>query len=119
MTAYWEKRVLDSVFRGETFTVDNTYVGLAVSGADSNPYVELVQSDYARKGVTWSPAEDDGTIRSANQIMWSPTTNWGTIPYVFLSDVAQGGEMLLVTSLGVNSGAGSKIVIEIGDLYVT
>ena len=119
-TAYWETRVLDAVFNGVAFSVDRTYVGLAVNNTEVYPveYIELIHSDYSRREVEWSLAED-GAIHNTNRIVWSPTTNWGTIPTIFISDVAQGGEMLFTAGISVNSGAGSKIVIEVGDLTVT
>lgn len=121
MSVIWEQRVLDAVFNGVTFRIENAYVGLATYNDVASPpqYYELPHSDYSRKAIEWGPAADDGSITNTNQMIWSPTTNWGTIPYVFLSDVAQGGIMYLIASLGVNSGAGSKLIIEPGTLTVT
>ena len=113
-TAYWEKRVLNSVFHNVPFTVDIVYVGLAISG------VELPHTDYNRKAVTWAAADETGRMGSASEIIWAPTTNWGTITSAFLADAAQGGNWLFTTSIGyVNTGAGSKIVVDLDSLYLT
>ena len=117
-TDYYVKRVLDAVFNGVPFTVGIAYVGLGVaSGTDT---VELTFSDYSRKPVVWNPALDDGSINTAQQIVWSPTSNWGTVTRAFLSDSSQGGNMLFTTGIGnVTVGAGSKVYVDPGDLYVT
>lgn len=116
MTEYWENRVLDSVFHGVDFEISTAYVGLATQNGAMT--YELTHSDYSRKLIEWNVVAG-GAITNSNQIMWSPTTNWGTIPVAFIADTAQGGTMVLIGSLGVNSGAGSKIVIEPGALSVT
>lgn len=117
---YWEERILDSVFHGVPFRVETSYVGLATVNQESTPYTyhELTTSDYNRKRIEWA-AVSDGAIKNSNQIVWLPTTNWGTVPHAFLSDVAQGGSMLIVGGISLNTGAGSKIIIEPGSLTVT
>lgn len=117
-TDYYVKRVLDSVFNGVPFTVGVAYVGLGVSDGGTG-IVELTFSDYSRKPVVWNAAVD-GSIDSAQQIVWSPTSNWGTVTRAFLSDSSQGGNTLFTTSIGnVTVGAGSKVYVDPGDLYVT
>jgi len=122
-TTYWEKRVLDSVFRNvNPFTVDIAYVGLAVINGEAEPieYVELQHADYSRKPVTWAAADATGRMNNADDIIWAPTTNWGTVTIAFLADAAQGGNWLFTTGIGyVNTGAGSKIVVDVDSLYVT
>lgn len=122
-TAYWEKRVLDSVFRNvNPFTVDIAYVGLAVIHTEAEPveYVELPHSDYTRKAIEWTAADETGRMGSADEIIWSPTTNWGTVTIAFIADAMQGGNWLFTTSIGyVNTGAGSKIVVDVDSLYLT
>lgn len=116
----WEGRLLDSVFHGVPFRVENAYIGLATVNQESTPYTyyELTTSDYNRKRIEWNTASG-GAITNSNQIVWTPTTNWGTVPSAFLSDVAQGGTMLLVGSISLNTGAGSQIILEPGALTVT
>jgi len=117
---YWEGRILDSVFHGVPFRVENAYIGLATANGEAEPptYFELTTSDYNRKRIEWNTASG-GAITNSNQIVWTPTTNWGTVPYAFLSDVAQGGDMLIVGSISLNTGAGSQIILEPGALTVT
>ena len=120
-TAYWEKRVFDAVFHGVSFTVAQAYVGLGVT--DLGPpvvYYELTVSDYRRQPVVWGAALEDGSIASAQQVTWTPTSSWGTVTAAFLFDAAQGGNRLLETTIGtVPMGSGSQIYIDPGSLTVT
>ena len=117
-TDYYVKRVLDAVFNGVPFTVGIAYVGLGVSDGGTG-VVELTFSDYSRKPVVWNAALDDGSINTAQQIVWSPSSSWGTVTKAFLSDSSQGGNMLFTASIGISVGAGSKVYVDPGDLYVT
>jgi hypothetical protein len=117
-TDYYVRRVLDAVFNGVPFSVGTAYVGLGVSDG-SGGIVELTYSDYSRKPVVWNTAID-GSIDSAQQIVWTATSSWGTVTQAFLSDAAQGGNMLFTTSIGnVTVGSGSQVYVDPGDLYVT
>jgi hypothetical protein len=117
-TDYYVKRVLDAVFNGVPFTVGQTYVGLGVDDG-SGGVSELTYSDYSRQPVVWNAALDDGSINTAQQVVWSPTSSWGTVTRAFLSDSSQGGNVLFIDGISVTAGAGSKIIIDPGDLYVT
>lgn len=118
-TDYYVQRVLDAVFNGIPFTVGTAYVGLGVSDG-SGGIVELTYSDYSRKPVVWNPAQGDGSINTAQQIVWTATSSWGTVTQAFLSDSAQGGNMLFTASIGnVTVGSGSKVYVDPGYLYVT
>lgn len=118
-TDYYVKRVLDAVFNGVPFSVGQAYVGLGVSDGGSG-VVELTFSDYSRRPVVWNAALDDGSINTAEQVAWNATSNWGTVTRAFLSDSAQGGNMLFTASIGtVTVGSGSTIYVDPGYLYVT
>jgi hypothetical protein len=116
-TEYWERRVLDAVFHGVEFRVTQAYVGLGATDGQGG-IVELTAGDYNRKTIPWSPVTDD-SISTAQQVMWSPSSSWGTITRAFISDSAQGGNVLFETTVSITVGSGSKIIIDPGDMTVT
>jgi hypothetical protein len=125
MTDYLENKVIDWLFRGQSFTPPATiYVSLHTSAcSDSSTGTEVSGGSYARVGVTanttnWANTQNSGTgastgtsgtTRNKTAITFpAPTANWGTITHFGLWDASSGGNMLfcaaLTQSKTVNNG---------------
>lgn len=124
---YLENKIIDWMFRGQTFTPPSTlYFGLLTVNTDDDgsPLTEVSGGSYARVAVTASLANFAGTQSAGSTTASSgtsgttsnngaitfpaPTANWGTVVGVFIADASSGGNMLmygsLTTSKTVNSG---------------
>lgn len=124
---YLENKLIDFVFRGQTFTPPTTiYVALFTTSDNDagSTRVEVTGGGYARYAVTSSLANwagtqaalstvasngTSGTTSNNNVITFpSPTANWGTIQGIGLFDAVTGGNELfygaLTTPKAVNNG---------------
>lgn len=123
---YLESKLLDFVFRGQTFTqLNNVYVGLyTVAPSDAGGGTEVSGGSYARVAVSgtlvnWSgtgtnvgtgvSSGSNGTIGNINAITFpSPTGNWGTVTNFGLFDASTTGNLLywaaLTTPKTINNG---------------
>lgn len=122
-TDYLEKKILDHVLRGTTYTAPSgIYVGLYTSAtADDGTGTECSGTGYARLGPysTSSPgfsAATLGTGQTSNQGDWTWSVaggSWGTITHAAILDAASGGNMLyhgpLNASKTISSGDQFKI----------
>lgn len=129
MSDYLENKLIDFVFRGQTYTPPtNTYIGLLTSAPnDANTgsnVVEVSGGSYARVAVgatllNWSGTQSNtantastgtsGTTYNINPIAFpSPTGNWGVITAFGMFDASSGGNLLfygnLTTAKTVNNG---------------
>lgn len=140
MTDYLENKVVDWLFRGQTFTPPATiYVGLQTSAcSDSSAGTEVTGGSYARVAVTsslanWAGTQSAGsttassgtggqTSNNAAITLPAPTANWGTVVSFGLYDAPTGGNMLICQTLTapktVNNGDAAP-AFAIGALTVT
>jgi hypothetical protein len=128
MTDYLENKLIDWLFRGQTYTPPATpYVGLltaAPSDTGGGTEVSTSATNYARVGVAASLANwagtsvntggsvssgTNGTTSNVSAITFGvPSAAWGTITHVGIYDAASGGNLLayaaLTASKTVNNG---------------
>lgn len=126
LTDYLENKLVDHIFRGQTFTAPATlYVSLHTSAcSDSSAGTEVSGGSYARVAVTsslanWAGTQSAGsttassgtggqTSNNAAITFPAPTANWGTITHFGINDASTSGNMLicqaLTTSKSVNNG---------------
>lgn len=126
MTDYLENKVIDWLFRGQTFTPPTTlYVSLRTSAcSDSATGTEVSGGSYARIGVVASLANFAGTQSAGSTVASSgtggttsnngtitfaaPTANWGVVTHVGIEDALSAGNQLfciaLTTSKTINNG---------------
>ncbi|MDP2808653.1 MAG: hypothetical protein Q8O34_00725 [Rhodocyclaceae bacterium] len=125
-TDYLENKLIDHVFRGQTYTPPATlYVGLFTSApTDAGGGVEVTGGDYARVGVAASLANWAGTQAAGSTTASSgtggttsnnvaitfpaPTAPWGNVVAFGLFDALTGGNPLvgsaLTTPKTINNG---------------
>ena len=123
---YLENKIIDWLFRGQTFTPPATlYVALfKVAPSDTGGGTEVTGGSYARVGVTSSLANWAGTQSAGSTVASSgtggttsnnaaitfpaPTANWGSIVAFGIFDAATGGNLLIYGTLNtaktVNNG---------------
>lgn len=127
MSDYLENKLVDFLFRGQTFTPPATlYVALFTTGDNDagSARVEVSGGSYARVAVPSSMANwagtqgagttvasngSSGTTSNNNAITFpAPTANWGSIVGLGIFDAATGGNEweygALTTPKTVNSG---------------
>ncbi len=140
MTDYLENKVVDWLFRGQTFTPPATiYVALYTASCnDAGGGTEVTGGSYARVGVAsslanWAGTQSAGsttastgtggqTSNNAAVTFPAPTANWGVVTHFALLDASTAGNMLicqaLTASKTINSGD-SAPSFAIGALTVT
>jgi hypothetical protein len=126
MSDYLENKLVDHIFRAQSFTAPtNLYVALLTAApSDSGGGTEVSGGSYARAAVTCSLANWAGTQSAGSTTASSgtggatsnngaitfptPTAGWGTITHFGIYDASSGGNLLfhgaLTTSKTVNSG---------------
>jgi hypothetical protein len=126
MSDYLENKLLDTLLRGQSYTMPTTvYAALATStGSDTACGTEVSGGSYARVSVTsslsnWAGTQSagsttassgtGGTTSNNNSITFpSPTANWGTVTEVCVFDASSAGNLLfrtaLTTSKTINNG---------------
>lgn len=126
ITDYLENKIIDWLFRAQTFTPPATlHVSLHTAAcSDSSNGTEVSGGSYARVAVTsslanWAGTQSSGsttassgtggTTSNNNAITFpSPTANWGVITHFGVFDASSGGNLLLcqalTTSKTVNNG---------------
>lgn len=123
---YLENKIIDWLFRGQTFTPPATlYVALfTVAPSDTGGGTEVTGGAYARVAVTSSLANWAGTQAAASTVASSgtggttsnnaaitfpaPTANWGSIVAFGIFDAVTAGNLLVYGTLSaaktVNNG---------------
>ncbi len=126
MTDYLENKIVDWLFRAQTFTPPtDLYIGLNTAAcSDSSTGTEVTGGSYARvtvaanmtqwagtqsAGSTTASSGTGGTTSNNNAITFpAPTANWGTVTHFGLFDATSGGNQLfcaaLTTSKTINNG---------------
>ncbi|ARO88160.1 hypothetical protein EBAPG3_010440 [Nitrosospira lacus] len=126
LSDYLENKIIDYVFRGQTFTAPTTtYFALATtSGNDAGCGTEVSGGSYTRVAVTssmanWAGTQSAGsttassgtggtTSNNATITFPAPTASWGTVVEYCVFDASTAGNLLfraaLTTSKTVNNG---------------
>jgi hypothetical protein len=127
MSDYLENKIIDFVFRGQTFTPPATLYIALFTTADNDAgsaRVEVSGGSYARVPVTssltnWAGTQGAGTTVASSGTSGTtsnngaitfaaPTANWGTVQGMGIFDALTGGNELwygaLATPKTVNSG---------------
>lgn len=126
MSDYLENKVIDWLFRGQTFTVPTTqYFALATSaGSDTACGTEVSGGSYARASLASSLTNWAGTQSSASTTastgtggttsnnaaitFATPSAGWGTVVEVCVYDASTSGNLLwrvgLTVSKTINTG---------------
>ena len=119
---YLEKKLLDHVFGGATYTPPETlYFGLAKAAiTDSTTGTTVTEpsgGSYARVAVTNNttnfPAASGTTATKKNATVINfpeATASWGTVTHFFIADAATGGNILAYAALDASK------TIDAGDL---
>lgn len=112
MSDYLENKMIDFLFRGQSFTPPSTlYLGLFTSSeSDAGGGTEISGNNYSRMpvtaalstfagtqgvGTTAASSGTSGTTSNNNSITFpTPSANWGTITSWGIFDSASGGNLL-------------------------
>ncbi len=118
-TDYLENKIVDWLFRGQSFTPPATlYFSLhTASCSDSSPGTEVTGGSYARVAVTASLANFAGTQSAGSTSASSgtsgttsnngaitfaaPTANWGSITHIGINDASTSGNQLACNALTI------------------
>jgi hypothetical protein len=119
MSDYLENKLIDQLFRGQTYTFPTTlYVGLLTAApSDTGGGTEVSGGSYARvsvaaslanwagtqgAGTTTASTGTNGTTSNNNAITFpAPTANWGQITHVGVYDASTAGNLLFWAALSV------------------
>jgi hypothetical protein len=119
-TDFTENRIVDWLFRGQTFTPPATiHVGLHTAAcSDASAGTEVTGGSYARVAVTsslanWAGTQGAGTtvastgtggVTSNNAVLTfpAPTANWGVVTHFSLNDASTAGNQILCQALTVS-----------------
>jgi len=126
MSDYLENKLVDHIFRAQSFSAPATlYVALFTAApSDSGGGTEVSGGSYARVSVTSSLANWAGTQSAGSTVASSgtggqtsnngaitfpsPTASWGTVTHFGIFDAASSGNLLfhgaLTASKTINSG---------------
>ena len=120
MSDYLENKLIDQLFRGQTFTPPATlYVGLLTAApSDSGGGTEVSGSNYSRASVAaslagWAGTQSTGstttssgtggqTSNNAAISFPTPAATWGTITHFGVYDAATGGNLLFWGALTIS-----------------
>ncbi len=126
MTDYLENKLIDFLFRGQSYVPPGSwYIGLLTAApSDSAAGTEVSGGSYARVAVACSLANFAGTQGAGTTTVSSgssgttsnngaitfpaPTANWGTVTHLGVYDAASGGNLCFQVALSaskvINSG---------------
>ncbi len=126
MSDYLENKLVDHIFRAQSFSAPATlYVALFTAApSDSGGGTEVSGGSYARVSVTsalanWAGTQSAGSTTASSGTggatsnngaitFPSPTANWGTVTHFGIFDAASSGNLLfhgaLTASKTINSG---------------
>lgn len=140
MTDYLENKLVDHIFRGQTFTAPtNLYIALFTAApSDAGGGTEVSGNGYARATVAnslanWAGTQSSGSttastgtggVTSNNGVVTfaTPTgAGWGTVTHMAIFDAVSGGNMLFQGALGASKtiNAGDTVSYAAGTLTVT
>jgi hypothetical protein len=139
LTDYYENKIIDFLFRGQTLTPPTTqYIALfTVTPSDTGGGTEVSGGSYARVGVVSSMANWAGTQSSGSTTASSGTGgqtsnngsiafttasgSWGTVVAVGAYDASSSGNLLWYMALTTSKtvGSGDTASFSAGSLTIT
>jgi hypothetical protein len=139
LSDYLENKLIDHVFRGQTYTAPATiYVALYTSAcSDAGGGTEVTGGSYARASVASSLANWAGTQAAASTTastgtggttsnngvitFATPSAGWGTVTHVGLVDALTAGNLLICTALttGKTINSGDTVTFPAASLTTT
>lgn len=125
-STYLKNKLLNHVFRGTTYTAPSAvYIGLytGTNITTASPIGdEISGGNYARVGLIggFSTAASGITVNSGSIIFNTPTTNWGTVAYMGISNQATTGSLLFYGEITApkNVTTGETVKINEGNLSI-
>lgn len=121
MSDYLENKLIDHVFRGQSYTLPVLYVGLLTAApSDAGGGTEVSGNAYARvkaaagasQALTdWKSTQNDslassgttGNTTNTNAITFpTPTATWGTVTHFGIYDASTGGNLLFWGALTIS-----------------
>lgn len=120
MTDYLENRIIDWLFRGQTFTPPaGLHMGLLTAApSDSAAGTEVTGNNYSRvnlapslanwagtqaAGSTTASTGNTGTTSNNSAINFpTPSASWGTVTHFAIYDAASAGNMLFYGALTIS-----------------
>lgn len=140
LSDYLENKLVDHIFRGQTFSTPTLYIGLLTSApSDAGGGTEVSGSAYARvkaaagasQALTdWKSTQNDNlastgtggqTSNSSPVNFPTPSATWGTVTHFGIYDASSGGNLLVHGSLNVAKTINQDDVVSFpaGSLSVT
>ena len=141
MSNYLENKLVDHIFRGQTFGLPPTlYVGLFLSDpGEGTPTGEITGNGYARAQLSptlanWAGTQGAGTTTAStgtggatsnNGVITFPTptpNQWGQVTHFAIFDALTAGNMLFKGALsggGKTVNAGDTVTFPAGQLQIT
>ena len=140
LSDYLENKLVDHIFRGQTFSAPTLYVGLLTAApSDAGGGTEVSGSAYARvkaaagasQALTdWKSTQNDNlastgtggqTSNSSPVNFPTPSATWGTVTHFGIYDASSGGNLLVHGSLNVAKTINQDDVVSFpaGSLSVT
>jgi hypothetical protein len=115
ITNYCAHKFLDLVFNATAFASPAASIAIGLQNTDPTDAGTMNEfgGNYARKAFTdWAAASGSQVVNNSDISFVSPTSEWGTVNYVFVADSATkgAGNMLLHTQISAQS-------IEIGNPF--
>jgi hypothetical protein len=119
MSNYLENKVIDWLFRGQSFSPPpSLHVGLLSSApSDSGGGTEITGNGYARQNLAatlanWAGTQSAGSITASSGVSGTtsnnvaitfptPTASWGAVSHFGIFDSATGGNLLFHGPLGI------------------
>lgn len=124
MSDYLEKKLLDHVLIGTTYTPpSDIYLALFTSDpTDAGSGIEVSGGDYARQKLVFDEATvvDGTSVTDADTIFPIATANWGTVTHIGIYDALTGGNLLFHGALNTarTINIDNQLVILAGELTV-
>lgn len=140
LSDYLENKLVDHIFRGQSFTNPVLYVGLLTAApSDAGGGTEVSGNAYARvkaaagasQALTdWKSTQNDNlassgtggqTSNTAAVSFPTPSATWGTVTHFGIYDASSGGNLLVhgVLSVSKTINQGDVVSFPAGSLSVT
>lgn len=126
MSDYLEQKLLDLVFRNQSYTQPATvYMALFTSATDDAAGgTEVSGNGYARQPITFGAAVNPaGTIQNSGVVAFPAATPllWGVVTHFAIYDAVTNGNRLAWGALTASKtiGAGDRIEFAVGDITIT
>lgn len=131
MSDYLENKLVDALFRGQTYTMPTTiWFGLATTtGSDAACGTEVAGANYSRASVAsslanWAGTQSagstaastgtSGTTSNNNIVAWpTPSATWGTVVEICAFDAVTSGNLLFRNALTIGKTINNSDVVDL------